>query len=451
MASSYFLLIEGAPGIGKTVLSKEIAYQWAESKLLKHKRLVFLLFLRDPNIKYLSSLEGLIQYLFKGSEVVSGLSRHLVRNKGKGLIIIFDGYDEMSVEDRNESILTKIISRTVLPQCDLVVTSRPSASLYLRDIADCRVEVLGFTEEDRLDYIQYALEGSEDKIRTLQFYLQTNSTINALCYVPLNMTILLCLFEEMKYLPHNTWDLDSIEKIGLPHTQTEMYERFTLMTITRYITKKDKSYVDKCMKISELPEPYNKAFNELLHLAYSALIKDEIVFNLNDEVVQSCPIIKSGNREGLGLLKVTEHISNFSFHFLHFSIQEYLAAYYIASQSTSFQLELLRTTFWDIHYFNTWIMYVGITGGKKVAWKHFISGNSFMVFAKVLKSSKISKRFLSDKIKSLNLFQCFAEIGNKRLVGKVFQDQIIYLSNQTLLPKDINAICFFLLRSVNQQ
>ena len=442
LASSYFLLIEGAPGIGKTVLSKEIAYQWAENKVLKCKRLVFLLFLRDPNIKHLSSLEDLIQYLFKGSEMVSGLSKYLLRNKGKGLTVIFDGYDEMSQEDRNNSILTRIISRTMLPQCDLVVTSRPSASLYLRDMADCRVEVLGFTEEDRLDYIQHALEGSDDKIRALQFYLQANATINAL---------LLCLFEEMKYLPHNSWDLESIEKIGLPRTQTEMYKRFTLMTITRFIKKNDKSYTDKCLKISELPEPYNKAFKELLHLAYNALRKDEIVFNLNDEVVQSCPIIKSGNREGLGLLKVTEHVSNFSFHFLHFSIQEYLAAYYITLQSTNFQLELLRTTFWDIHYFNTWIMYVGITGGGEVAWRHFISGNSFMVFAKVLKSSRISKRILSDKIKSLNLFQCFAEIENKKLVGKLFQDQIIDLSNQTLLPKDINAICFFLLRSVNQQ
>ena len=31
--SSYFILIEGVPGIGKTVLSKEITYQWAKNKL----------------------------------------------------------------------------------------------------------------------------------------------------------------------------------------------------------------------------------------------------------------------------------------------------------------------------------------------------------------------------------------------------------------------------------
>ena len=450
LVSSYFLLIEGAPGIGKTILSKEIAYQWAENKLLKFRKLVFLLFLRDPNIKNLLSLESLIQYLFKSTEIVSSLSKYLFQTKGKGLTIIFDGYDEMSEKDRNDSLVAKIISRDVLPKCDLIITSRPSASLYLRGMTDCRVEVLGFTEEDRLDYIQHALEGSDDKIKYLQFYLQSNSTINALCYVPLNMTILLCLFEEVEYLSHNTLDLDNKEDNGLPNTQTEMYEKFILMTITRFIKKSNKTFTGKCLNFTDLPEPYNEAFNELLQLAYNALTEDQIVFNLKDEIAQACPILKFGNCEGLGLLKFTEYVNNVSFHFLHFSIQEYLAAYYITSQSSRFQVQLLKDTFWEIRYFNTWIMYVGMTAGKKIAWKHFISGNRFMLSTKVFKSSKISKRYLNDKIKSLHLFQCFAEIGNKELVGKVFKDKIIDLSNQTLLPRDINTICFFLLRSVNK-
>ena len=166
--------------------------------------------------------------------------------------------------------------------------------------------------------------------------------------------------------------------------------------------------------------------------------------------MQACPILKSSHREGLGLLKVTEHINNVSFNFLHFSIQEYLAAYYIASQPRNFQVQMLRDTFWDIHYFNTWIMYVGITGGKKTAWKHFISGNWFMLSTRIFREPRISKSLLNDKVKSLHLFQCFAEMGRKELLGKVFKDKIIDLSYQTLLPRDISAICFFLLRSVNQ-
>ena len=261
LISSYFLLIEGAPGIGKTVLCKEIAYQWAEKKLLKFKKLVFLLFLQDPTIKQLMSLESLIQYFFESTKIASDLSEYFFHTKGKGLVFIFDGYDEMSEEDRNNSLVAKIISRNVLPECDLVITSRPSASLCLRDVADCRVEVLGFTEEDRLDYIQHALKGSTDKIEALQFYLQSNSTINALCYVPLNMTILLCLFEEVECLSHSTLDLDNKEDIELPNTQTEMYEKFILMTITRFIKKSNKTFSGKCLTFFDLPEPYNEAFN----------------------------------------------------------------------------------------------------------------------------------------------------------------------------------------------
>ena len=450
MPSSYFLLIEGAPGIGKTVLSKEIAYQWAKNTLLKFKKLVFLLFLRDPDIKNLSSLESLIEYVFNNTGIASGISNYLFQTNGKGLVIIFDGYDEMSEKDRNNSLAAKIISRQVLPECDLIITSRPSASLYLRDMADCRVEVLGFTEEDRLDYIKHAFEESNDKIKALQLYLQSNSTISALCYIPLNMTILLCLFEENCSL-NDSGDLNSTEKIGLPTTQTEMYGKFILMTITRFIKRKNEAFSHTFLKISELPEPYNEAFKELSCLAYNALTKDEIVFNSNDKVVKACPVLKSANLEAsLGLLKVTEYINSVSFNFLHFSIQEYLAAYYIASQSSDFQAKFLKDTFWNIHYFNTWIMYVGITGGEKIAWKHFISGNRFMMLTKLFKPSKISKNYLNDKIKSLHLFQCFAEIRNRESVEKIFTDKIIDLSNQTLLPKDISTVCFFLLRSINK-
>ena len=39
------ILIEGAPGIGKTVLAKEIAYQWATNEILTEIKIVFLLYL----------------------------------------------------------------------------------------------------------------------------------------------------------------------------------------------------------------------------------------------------------------------------------------------------------------------------------------------------------------------------------------------------------------------
>ena len=163
---------------------------------------IFLICLHDPNFKSINSPEGLVEYMFKSKEIVPGVSKLLFETKGQSLTIIFDGYDEMSMEDRNNSFAAVAINHDALPKCGLVVTSQPTASVHLRGIADCRVEVLGFAEEDRLDCIYHAFQGvdnEDDKIKDLQSYLESNSSINTPCYIPLNMTILLCLFNSMSH------------------------------------------------------------------------------------------------------------------------------------------------------------------------------------------------------------------------------------------------------------
>ena len=441
-----FILIEGAPGIGKTVLSKEIAYQWAHNILLKHKRFVFLLFLRDPKLKIINTLEDLMTYVFKAM-VVNSLAEHLFKTKGADSTIILDGYDEMSEEHRRNSFIADIINRTVLPECGLVITSRPTASARLHTKADCRVEILGFTKSDRLNYIEHALEGNDDKIEEVKLYLQSHSTINALCYIPLNMTILLSLFFEQAP--------SQIKMNSLPNTQTEMYEKFIKVTITRFLKKISNIEFSSASNFSALPEPHNKVFDELSKLAYDALVKDQIVFT-RDEINKACPhlTMESDNWSGLGLIKAAHYSDDsVSFHFLHFSVQEYMAAYYIALLPDNEQLKLIKSTFWNIRYFNTWIMYVGITHGENFAWKHYLSGNWFQLSTHLFKSSSISKKLLHNKVKCLHLFQCLVEGSSEsieQLSKSLFQDRTIDLSNQALQPKDVNILGFFLLRSINK-
>ena len=50
------ILIEGAPGIGKTVLVKEAACKWAAGELLMDKKLFIVLFLHDHYIQSITSL-----------------------------------------------------------------------------------------------------------------------------------------------------------------------------------------------------------------------------------------------------------------------------------------------------------------------------------------------------------------------------------------------------------
>ena len=443
--NSCTVLIEGAPGIGKTVLAKEIAFQWAYDKLLSNRKILFLLFLRQCNFKSMASFESFVQCVVKSSEMATSLANYLLLTEGSSLTIVFDGYDEISDEDRKTSIVADIINRKILAKCCLVITSRPTASSNLHSIVDCRIEIVGFTEEDRLDYIQTALRGKDDKVEGLTLYLQSNPTINALCYIPLNMTILLCLVEN---------GIDS-----LPKTQTDMYKRFIEMTIVRFIQKLNMQVSKIITSIAELPHPYDKVFEELTRLAYKALKIDKIVFKLH-QIKEICPnlALSSSNWDGLGLLKAVQgssaEIGNVTFHFLHFSIQEYMAAWYISSLLHRKQIKLLNKTFWEHRYYNAWIMYVGITQGNSFPLKHFLSGNWFQLSTKLFKSSSISKKILRNKIKCLHLFQCLVESNNDDMiasVSKFFQDDQIDLSNQTLLPTDVNTLGFFLIRSFNKQ
>ena len=439
------ILIEGAPGIGKTVLAKEITFQWANNKLLSDKKILLLLFLRECNFKSMVSVENLVEHVVGSSEMTPSLTKYLLQTEGKDLAIVFDGYDEISEEDRKNSIIARIIYRRIFGKCCLVITSRPTTSSNLHSVVDCRVEIVGFTEEDRLDYIQTALKENDDKIKALTLYLQSNPTINALCYIPLNMTILLCLAE------------DGIDK--LPKTQTDMYKKFIEMTIVRFIQKVDTQVFKVITGIAELPHPHDKVFKEVTRLAYKGLEIDKIAFRLN-EIKEICPHLAtiSSNWNGLGLLKAVQYfnaeIGNVTFHFLHFSIQEYMAALYISTLSHNKQIKLLNETFWQHRYYNTWIMYVGITCGSSFALKHFLSGNRLQLSTRIFKSSSISRKFLENKIKCLHLFQCLVESNNEDMIKSVnrfFQDNQIDLSNQTLLPSDVNTLGFFLIRSINKQ
>ena len=434
------ILIEGAPGIGKTILSKEIAFQWANNNLLSEKLLLFLIFLRDPFIQSITCLKDFVSYALCSSpqnKNVELITEYLENTSGKYTTIVFDGYDEISEELRSNSFIGNIISRKCLKLCGLVITSRPTASAVLHSICDCRVEILGFTKEDRTKYICQSLENNPIQIKQLKTYLETNSFIDSLCYIPLNMTILICLFKE------NT---NSI----LPRNQTDMNDQFVCITISRCLRKKNIELNIKSLE--NLPVPYNQQFKNLSRLAFDLLGKDKIVFNDND-------VTHYSNWSDLGLLKIVKYSSYLkhtpvaSYNFLHFSLQEFLAAYYVTSLSVFKQVSILKDKFWSSRYLNSWVMYAGLTRGNSVALKHVLAERKFVLLSLLFKPKSITNAIISDKVKRLHLFQCFLEAGDERicqLVGSSLVDEKIDLSNITLLTKDMHTLCFFLTRSTTK-
>ena len=70
------------------------------------------------------------------------------KRKGEDLAILFDGFDEF--DSSSNLFITNILDRIVLPQCMVVVTFRLTTSDRLHKIADVRVQVMGFTDESKI-------------------------------------------------------------------------------------------------------------------------------------------------------------------------------------------------------------------------------------------------------------------------------------------------------------
>ena len=432
------ILFEGAPGIGKTILSVEIAYQWATGRLLKGKLLLFYLPLRDPAVQQINSIKELIQYVYHNdgstAEISDACARYLVQNGGSDVVIILDGYDEFPKSRKGDSFITNVILHKILPNCCVVITSRPFASASLHGKVSCRVDILGFTDSERNSYIQYALQDVPDQVPRLLNYLQEHKAIDSLCYIPLNMAILLCLFKEDYQLPEN---------------QTDLHRNFTFFTIFHHL-KKAKMISESWVTydIKSLPKPNRKVIWHLSKLAYMSLEENKIIFSYND-LKNACPNVDEipGALNGFGLLQAVQHFSfsnnkhETSLNFLHYSIQEFLAAFYISSLNSGCQVALLKSTFWNENYFNAWIMYVGLNEGNCLAFKHYLSNRKYLLFSRLFGPSSIAKQFTEDKIKCFYLLQVCQESNNESLInqiGGILETDVIDFSYTCLLRRDLN-------------
>ena len=424
------ILIEGAPGIGKTILLKHIAYCWAEQGMLQKFEMVLLVYLRDPTVHKMSSLEQLFHYYCEpfGSDAAKAAAtcrEYFLGNNGKTLTVLIDGYDELPEELRDNSLVAKILNRQVLPDCGLVVSSRPHASVLLRKPGTLRVDILGFTEEQRKHYIEHSLT-DQSQIKQLTTYLDHHNIISSLCYVPFNIALLLFLY-----------------KLGvtLPNNATQLYNTFICLTIRRNLSKYGITTKQPITDINHLPQPYGNFIQQLSKLSLQALNNNQLIFSL-DQIKHYCPQVESipGALNAFGLLQAIEHVSIFqtttTFNFLHLSVQEFLAANHLTTLTPDEELSILEEYFWSDIHSNMFTIYITLTKGQRSSFRKFLSAGDDTI--------AIHSKFLDDKLKCLHLYRCFNDASGDdrvcRTIERKFSDGIIYFLGTTLSTNDIENI-----------
>ena len=327
---SLTVVVDGSPGIGKTTLCRKLLNLWANGEL-KHKQYDLVLYcpLRNINIAQASSLHDL--FAIYQSPKVPKVVDWMRDKEGEGLLIIFDGWDELNTQLRQSSLPTKIICKQLLHKCSVIVTSRSYASSSLLKLTSVNkhVQVMGFLEEEINTVIKGTLENNPQIAQKLIDELEIRNDVYTLCYIPLICSIVIHVFEVNGQLPT---------------TLTKLYENFILQAIRRYVANTGHYDPEDIQSLNEkhLPSNIATSFKEMCQFAYESLKENNPKMTFSSIEIQQ-------HLKQTGYLGLIRNYDKDVYQFLHLSIQEFLAAWWIAKYNETTE-EIFNVHFDDDHF-----------------------------------------------------------------------------------------------------
>ena len=350
------ILVEGAPGVGKTTLSWEICKRWSEGNLFKQYTLILLLRLRDESVQAAQTLKDLLLYPYH--ERLKAITQHLKDTDGTNTLILLEGLDELPQHLLTKtSIFTRLLAGKDLPGATILVTSRPSATAQLwkkwKERITRHIEILGFTEDNITAYVASILHPRQ--LPDFDTYLCTAPSIKQLKYIPLHSGIVVELYRMCT-------DSDK----PLPTNKMALYKALVNTILTRYL-EKHPAHKDEEIDIehfTDLPDDVYPAFVNLTELAYKSVSQQQLIFK---DV--GIPIQHLGLMDAVAELFPNKRKTNYSYSFLHLSIQEYLGAIHVSLMDASTQEGLLDSMSTKEHLQNLAMFLAVITKFKGMNWE----------------------------------------------------------------------------------
>ena len=106
-----FVLVEGAPGIGKTFFCSELYRKWATLQSLQEYKIALHLKLRQERVQIAKSLRDILAFFHLDTEFCARVEKEIYDSDGKDVLFILDGFDELPsplIWDMN-SFIMKVI------------------------------------------------------------------------------------------------------------------------------------------------------------------------------------------------------------------------------------------------------------------------------------------------------------------------------------------------------
>ncbi len=366
------ILVEGHPGSGKTTLVNKIIKDWTTGKPLVNTKLVFLVSLRmlGDDILQEATLTSILKHFYNSDEDLRAVISEIEKSSGEGVCFVFDELDEYNPKEENKSVIFKLLHKQYLPRSMIIVSSRPGATRRLKkQVITQHIEVSGFTQHQILQYIDnFPFNFSSDSPHGpahLKEYLELHPNVFHMCHLPIHAAIICFVY--------------MTERGQLPNTQTKIYKEFTRSMILRYLKRNDREV--EINSLNELPEDIQEIFNNLCSLAFNMIVSKKQVVDAKQIDFLSDKGTSPRGDWSLGLVSCnrTAQISGIStsYAFLHLTLQEFLAAYYVANIEEEQKCKIIeKLTPYPSYLFMTfWKFYFGLETFESADIPHLVNGS----------------------------------------------------------------------------
>ena len=313
-AISKRILVQGQTGIGKSTFVKKLLVDWVEvnketgdeqTSVLKNFELVVAVNLKE--VSKCQSLEDVIRmsnvFAKEDKYMTDGLIEYITNNQKK-VLLIFDGYDEY--RHGCNSDIYEIFRGNSLRSCCVLITTRISKADELRGGEDLHAEITGFSKVDRETFMRRFL--TEDEMLHLHRHLLHRNLLE-LAKVPLLLLLFCTLWKRGQ------------SKV-FPESKTDLYKKIIQFIINHSYSKgSPPRYVDL--------QSSKEILSEIGKVALQGLLNGDHFF----EYSQLSDAVLCDESVFIGLLQITEYSETEEpvgmVSFIHKSIQEFLAAWYI--------------------------------------------------------------------------------------------------------------------------